>query len=261
MGGDPLLLVHGFTGAKEDFADWMEPLADAGWHVVAPDNRGHGFSDHPGDESAYSLDAFADDLEALVSHLGWTSFALLGHSMGGMVAQRLAVRMADRLTALVLMDTTHRGLSAMPSDQVAAAQHVVRTHGMEALVRLLEAGAGPPRPQAHERVVAARPGFAEFGRMKMHNASPAMYAAMSAELTSFEDGLDALRALSAPTLVIVGAQDEPFLKASQRMAEAIQTAQLVVVPEAAHSPQFENPDAWWSAVSGFLASTRATAKR
>ena len=46
-GGRPLLMVHGFTGAKEDFADFFDRLAERGWHVVAPDLRGHGASDHP----------------------------------------------------------------------------------------------------------------------------------------------------------------------------------------------------------------------
>ena len=41
-GGRPLLLLHGFTGAKEDFTEWLDPLAALGWHGVAPDHRGHG---------------------------------------------------------------------------------------------------------------------------------------------------------------------------------------------------------------------------
>ena len=57
VGGRPLLMVHGFTGAKEDFADWFDSLAERGWHVVAPDLRGHGASDHPARTQDYSLDA------------------------------------------------------------------------------------------------------------------------------------------------------------------------------------------------------------
>ena len=59
VGGRPILLVHGFTGAKEDFTDFLEPLAERGWHAVAPDLRGHGASDHPGDEASYSLEIIA----------------------------------------------------------------------------------------------------------------------------------------------------------------------------------------------------------
>ena len=56
-----------------------------------------------------------------------------------------------------------------------------------------------------------------------------------------------------PALVIVGEQDAPFVGPSKRMAETIPDATLVVIADAGHSPQFENPDDWWSALSTFLA--------
>jgi pimeloyl-ACP methyl ester carboxylesterase len=63
-----------------------------------------------------------------------------------------------------------------------------------------------------------------------------------------------MRSLSCPVLVIVGEQDKPLLAPSRAMAEAIPGATLVVVPDAGHSPQFEHGDAWFSALSTFLAS-------
>src|SRR3954469_7144761 len=103
-GGRPFLLVHGFTGAKEDFTEWLERLANQGWHAVANDNRGHGASSKPDDTGRYSFDALADDVLALADAL-WgrgAHFVLLGHSMGGMVAQVVALRAPERLAALVL---------------------------------------------------------------------------------------------------------------------------------------------------------------
>jgi pimeloyl-ACP methyl ester carboxylesterase len=58
--------------------------------------------------------------------------------------------------------------------------------------------------------------------------------------------------VSVPTLVLVGEQDTPFLADSERMAKTIPGATFAVIPDAGHSPQFENPDAWWDAVSSFL---------
>src|SRR3954463_791815 len=87
-GGRPFLLVHGFTGAKEDFTEWLDRLADAGWHAVAADNRGHGASEKPDDEGQYTFDLLAGDVLDLAGTL-WgndASFLLLGHSMGGVVA-------------------------------------------------------------------------------------------------------------------------------------------------------------------------------
>ncbi len=110
-GGRPLVLVHGFTGAKEDFTDWLDPLAELGWHAIAPDQRGHGESHKPTDERAYSFEIFAADLLGLLDAMGWSSAVALGHSMGGMVLQTAALNnertavnlLGRRLTASVLL--------------------------------------------------------------------------------------------------------------------------------------------------------------
>src|SRR5690348_10847990 len=107
VGQRPLLLVHGFTGAKEDFTPWLEKLADLGWHAAAPDLRGHGASSKPAAESAYSFEILADDVLRLTDVLGWDTVVMLGHSMGGMIAQFAALAAPARLAGLILMDTTH----------------------------------------------------------------------------------------------------------------------------------------------------------
>ena len=66
--------------------------------------------------------------------------------------------------------------------------------------------------------------------------------------------------LTCPVLVMVGEQDEPFVVASRAMAEAIPGAELVVIPNAGHSPQFENPEAWIAALTGFLSALPAAAR-
>ena len=249
-GGRPVMLVHGFTGAKEDFAEWLDPLAERGWHAVAPDLRGHGDSVQPDDEAAYSLAILADDLLALADDLGWRRFTLLGHSMGGMAAQDLAVRHPDRLDALVLMDTTHRSVDVDP-DQARLAVEIVRSSGIGALADLLAGLDGPLATEADRRVRARRPDYAEYGDAKFRACSSAMYAAMVPRMVVQEDRLDALRRLDLPVLVIVGEEDA-FLAPSLAMAEAIPGAQLTVVAGGGHSPQFEAPEAWWAALSAFL---------
>ena len=101
---------------------------------------------------------------------------------------------------------------------------------------------------------AERPGYAEWADGKVHRCSPAMYAAMAQELCSRPDRLPDLPGLAMPVRVVVGELDRDFVGPSRRMADAIATADLVVIPGAAHSPQFEQPEAWWSAVADFLAA-------
>ena len=251
-GGRPLLLVHGFTGAKEDFGDWIDAFAAQGWWVVAPDLRGHGASHQPAEEDAYSLALFAAEVEALVDELGWDRFALLGHSMGGMIAQVLAIDRPARLTRLVLMDTHHGPLEGLDPEVVAIGMDVLRSQGLPALLELLDAMSAERAP-ADVRVRTTRPGYVEWNERKLASSSPAMYAAMATELVNRPDRLPDLARVAVPTRVVVGEQDQPFLEAARRMADTIEGADLVVIADAAHSPQFENPDAWWEAVSTFLA--------
>ena len=253
-GGRPLLLTHGFTGAKEDFGDWVDAFADEGWWVVAPDLRGHGGSDQPEHEDLYSLAIFARDLLALADDLGWSRFALLGHSMGGMVAQEVALAAPDRIERLVLMDTNHGPVPGLDADTVAFGVEILRTQGIAGLVDVLAQLPQRDKAPSEERVRAERAGYAEFSDAKVHRCSPAMYAAMGVELTTRADRLAEIAGLTMPVRVVVGAEDRDFLPASRRLAEAIPTADLVVIPDAAHSPQFENPQAWWQAVAPFLAA-------
>lgn len=253
-GGRPLLLVHGFGGARQDFADFVDQLAGQGWHVVAPDLRGHGDSDKPADEAAYGFDIFIDDLVALVDHLGWPHFALLGHSMGGMVAQRLALRHPDRLDALVLMDTSHAPPDGLDPALVELAVTVLRDEGAEEFHRLSKLANDPLASPAHARVVRERPGYEAFCDAKSLGASREMRLAMFPQFLVMPDLLDRLAGLDLPVLVLVGEQDQAFIGHAQRMAAAIPGARLEVIAGAGHSPQFESPAEWWAALSDFLDS-------
>lgn len=253
-GGRPLLLAHGLTGAKEDFADHLDALAAAGWWAVAPDQRGHGGSFKPEDEADYSLAHYADDLWALSDTLGWSRLVLLGHSMGGMAVQAAALARPDALDGLVLMDTTYGPIPTIDPDLATIGQSLVRDGGMPAVKAALD-GMGEDAPlgtPAHERLLRERPGYPEFCDRKFLACSPAMYAAMLVALLDQEDRLDDLASLDVATLVIVGDQDEPFLKPSLRMAETMSRTTHVVVPDAGHSPQFENAPVWRQAVLDFL---------
>jgi pimeloyl-ACP methyl ester carboxylesterase len=245
--GNRLLLVHGFGGDRADFTDWLPSLAGLGWDAVAVQLPGHGGVDLA---ASYGLDAFADFVLAQADELGWDQFVLLGHSMGGMVAQLAALRAPHRIEGLVLMGTGHGPVDVDP-DMVEAGKSIVQAGGMAALV---EAQRGQPDTPAHERVVRQRPGYAEFMEAKALAMDPAMWLRLIDDMTTQDDRLAALASLALPTLVVAGEQDDRFLEPCRRLAAAIPGAALVVIADAGHSPQFEAPEQWWAAVSEFLAS-------
>jgi len=256
VAGDPvapsLLLVPGFGGAKEDFADHVDALAH-GHHVVTFDHRGHGQSDHPDDPAMYSLDRLGADVRAVVRALDLRDLRLLGHSMGGMAVRRALLQEPDLARALVFMDTSPGAPPGLDIELVRLGVEVARTSGMTTLRELQDELdlLGSP---AHRRVLDQRPGFREYMLDRWRALSPVMWSTLALEITTQPDQLDGLRSIRVPALVIVGDQDLEFLAPSRAIASALAHARLVEIPDAGHSPQFENPDAWRAAVLEFLGS-------
>ena len=255
--GAPLLLVHGFGGAKEDFADHLGALAEHA-DVAVFDHRGHGASDKPADEAAYSLDRLMADTLGVADALGWAQFRLLGHSMGGMVARRLVLAHPERVGALVLMDTSSGPPPGVDPAIVAVGVQVARTEGMDALKAAFDE-LDPLATPAYERLLTERPGYREFCDRKWAAQAAEMWTALATEMVHQPDQLDALRGVTCPTLVLVGEEDHGFLAGSRDMARVVPEAQLVVVPDAGHSPQFENPPVWFAAVDDFARVHRRAA--
>jgi pimeloyl-ACP methyl ester carboxylesterase len=247
-----LLLVHGFGGAKEDFLDHVGVLA-RDHRVVVFDHRGHGASDAPSDPAAYSLDRLAADTLAVAEANGLHHLRLLGHSMGGMVTRRLVLEHPERVTALVFMDTSAGAPAGLDPELVALGVEVLQTQGMDELKRVQDE-LDPLGSPAYRRVLAERPGFREFADRKWASLSPVMWATLVAEIVSQEDQLADMASLRQPTLVIVGDQDATFIEPSREIAATVPGAQLAVIADAGHSPQFENPAAWLAAMTTFLGS-------
>ncbi len=254
--GPALLLVHGFGGAKEDFFDQIDDLA-RDHQVLVPDLRGHGESDGPEDEARYSFDRFAADLVNILDHLGLESVRLLGHSMGGMVARRFVLANPHRVDALILMDTSPGPVPGMDGELIGLGVQIANEQGMDELKRVMDAFA-PLGTAAYERTLQERPGYREFGDAKWETLSRSMYTKMLIEIRDQPDELAALAAVRCPTLVIVGIEDTPFLGVSEQVVETIPDAVLVVIPDAGHSPQFENGAVWLDTLRGFLAALRTT---
>jgi pimeloyl-ACP methyl ester carboxylesterase len=253
--GPGLILVHGHGGAKEDFADHVERLAER-HTVVTFDHRGHGASDHPDDAASYSLARMRADTWEVADAVGLERFRVLGHSMGGMIVRRMPLEQPERVDALVLMDTSAGPVPDLVPELVEIGAYVGLREGKDALKVLLDS-VGTLDTEAYRRLLADRPGYREFEDRKWADTSVVMWSTLAVEIAHQPDDLPMLRELTCPTMVIVGALDVAFVAVSHAMAGAIPRARLEVIPDAGHSPQFECPDQWIDRLERFLAGLPA----
>jgi len=251
--GFPVVLVHGFTGNARNWALTVPALADR-FRTVSVDLRGHGQSAKPTREEDYRQESMADDVYQLLQHLGISDCYLVGHSMGGMVAQLLTLAHPDVVRALVLVDTA----ADMPETLAARDRRaqrerlaeIARTQGMEAVFEeqlRLDTITNPSRAQ-----LQSNPQFLENWRAQFLMTSPEAYIYCSRGLGARKPLLDELTKVSVPTLIICGENDEPFVEPSRRMHQAIPGSELAMLAGSGHTPQIEVPAEFNRVLLGFL---------
>ncbi|MGO4571613.1 3-oxoadipate enol-lactonase [Microvirga sp. 2TAF3] len=228
----PVLVFSNSLGS--DFRIWREvvPAFLDRFRIVLYDKRGHGLSDAP--PAPYTIDDHADDLLALLDRLGIGPAAIVGLSVGGMIAQRLAVRTPDRVSALVLCDTAARiGTPETWNERIAA----VESTGIESIAeRILERWFTPFFRETRD---------ADYvGWRNMLIRTPAHgYAGTCAAIRDADLTADASR-IKAPTLCVVGDQDGSTPPDLVRgTAKLIPGAHFEIIHGAGHIPCIEQPDA------------------
>ena len=259
-GARPFVLLHGFTGFRDDFATQMEALAAAG-RTLAPDLPGHGASGRHADPARYTLDALAEDLRAWLAAVAPEQpVDLLGHSMGGMLALRIALAEPARVASLVLMDTSAGPLAHVDRGLLETAARLAREAGTKALAAVLRARAAddPERGEPDRRVErtwgAER--FWAWRTARVEATDPLAYEVLGAQMLDAPDLEPRLGGIAVPALVLVGAEDGPFLEPARVLAEGLPAARYVAIPGAAHQPQHESPQAWREAVLAHLRRVR-----
>jgi pimeloyl-ACP methyl ester carboxylesterase len=243
----PLVLIHGFTGGRIDFADVIDELA-ADRRVVIWDHRGHSDSTNTGDADSYTFDLLVADAVAALDALGLDRFHLLGHSMGGVVAQRVALEHPDRVVSLILMDTLAEAGSAIPQSWIDKFLAMGRAEGMGKVADTMAAvTAGTSvAPEADQ------PRIADRNKHKLTNMDAEAFGSLARELRTFDALLPRLGEIGCPTTVIVGERDVNLRDQSDAIAAAITGSELVVIDGAAHCPQEERREAWLAAVQRHL---------
>jgi 3-oxoadipate enol-lactonase len=216
--------------------------------ILTYDCRGHGQSDTP--EGPYSLEAFGHDLEDLLNRVGWassqTKVHVAGASMGGCVAQQMALTRPDVVQSLALFDTTAWFGAGAPEAWEGRAKQA-EEKGMASLVDFQHARWFSDEYQAQQPEVVARTLAA------LSNANVKGFAATCRMLGTI-DLRSQLAQLRIPTAVIVGEQDMATpLEMSRDLQSRIAGATLEIIPRARHLSFIERADAAAAALSKLIA--------
>ena len=238
---------HGLLFSGWMFRAQIEALRDT-YRCVAVDWRGQGES--PRARHGYDMDTLAQDAAALIERTGAAPAHYVGLSMGGFVGLRLGARRPELIRSLVLLDT---------SAERETPRFMVQDLLLAAIYRV--AGIGPVRGQA-EKVMfgpsfrndpAGRALIDEWAARVSRSDRAGIAAAVRGVVTR-KSVLPELSRITAPTLVIVGADDTPCPPERARtIAAGIAGARLETVPNSGHSSTVEQPDLVTRLVEGFLA--------
>jgi pimeloyl-ACP methyl ester carboxylesterase len=247
--GPPLLCIMGLGGRGTDWNPAFVAAMAPHHEMIRFDNRGTGRSDRP--EEPYSLDVMADEAVGILDAVGRTRAHVLGVSMGGMIAQLVALRHPARVDRLVLI-ATHAGgaavtpptpdaMGALMGDRSRPVAELVR----EAMTTITAPGFAARRPEAIDALVANAVALP---------TPPASFARqMQAILAS--DRSARLAEIAAPTLVIHGVDDPLVPHANgEALARAIPDARLLSLEACGHMPMWECPDALARGIRRFLAA-------
>jgi pimeloyl-ACP methyl ester carboxylesterase len=259
-GACPLLLMHGFTGHRDDFIERIPELAEQG-RVLAPDLRGHGSSTHTGRAESFGFEQLVDDLRALLDALGIDRCDLLGHSVGGMLTLRFALAFPERVASLILLNTAPFAPDDYEPAVFEKAGAIALAKGMARLQELIEQAArnAVDASAADRQTEKWADVYWTHHRRRYREMDPAAYGAFGAAMLGQTSLAPRLGEIRCPTTVIVGADDRKFLKGADVLAAAIEGARRVTIPDAGHHPHMENPEAWLAAMREHRGSGSAAA--
>lgn len=248
--GDPLILLHGFTGSTETWTPHV-PILSQKFRVITLDLPGHGKTESPAEIEHYDIKRSHDILWSILEYLKITRTNLLGYSMGGRVALSFAIEHPDRINRLVL-ESTSPGLSdpderqaRIADDHALAAR--IENEGMEAFVNhwenipLFDSQSEEIKAQQRPHRLKNNPqGLANSLRGMGTGAQPSYWERLSE--------------LQAPTLLIAGQLDAKYSALARQMANVLPNRALAIVENAGHAVHLEQPQTFDKLVLDFLES-------
>jgi pimeloyl-ACP methyl ester carboxylesterase len=231
--GPTLLLTHGYSSTSTMWNGQIDALSKH-YKLVLWDMRGHGQSDYPEDPAAYSEALTISDMAALLDEVGATSAIVGGLSLGGYMSLAFYRSHPERVRALLIIDTG-------PGFKNEDARDAWNKRAHDTGDRFEREGLAVLQSLSRERSSVS------------HRDASGLARAARGMLTQRDASvMESLPAIKVPALVIVGADDTPFLAASDYMAAKIPGAKKMIIPAAGHAVNIDQPQAFVEAVLPFL---------
>jgi 3-oxoadipate enol-lactonase len=245
--GAPVVMLSHSLGSDLSMWDPQMKVLEARFRVLSYDTRGHGQSEVP--EGAYTLDQLVDDAAALLEALKIDRVHFIGLSMGGMIAQGLALKHPGRIESLVLCDTS----AMIPEAAQAVIQERIDTARREGLAALVD---GTLARWFTPGYLKRKTSEAELIR-RIFLATPAAGYIGCTEAIRRLNYLEALTRIQCPALILVGAEDPGTpVAASQAIHAKIAGSKLVVIPAASHLSNIEQAEGFNTNIVEFLTKGR-----
>jgi pimeloyl-ACP methyl ester carboxylesterase len=231
--GPPLLLTHGYSSTS---AMWQGQVDALSKHhkLVLWDMRGHGRSDYPEDAAAYSEALTVADIAALLDAAGADKAIVGGLSLGGYMSLAFYRTHPERVRALLIIDTG-------PGFKKDDARDAWNKRALDTADRFDREGLAVLKSASSERSTVSHRDATGLAR-----AARGMLTQRDAQV------IESLPGIKVPALVVVGADDAPFLAASDYMSAKIPAAKKVVILSAGHAVNIDQPQAFIEAVLPFL---------
>jgi 2-succinyl-6-hydroxy-2,4-cyclohexadiene-1-carboxylate synthase len=251
--GEPLILLHGFTGSTKSWQR-VVPFLRNRHQLIRIDLIGHGLSEAPADHSRYSMHYAIQDLLFVLDYLGLGKIHLLGYSMGGRCALHFAAHYPRRVKTLIL-ESSSPGIenysereARIKSDEALA--EFIETAGLEAFVN----------KWTNLDLFASQQLLPEWVRnevrlQRLQNRPQGLANSLRGMGTGVQQSLwNCLKQIEIPTLLLVGKMDAKFCRLGVSMHELMPNSTLQIISDAGHTIHLERPVQFTHAVNHFLAS-------
>ena len=237
--GPVVLLTHGYSSTAQMWSGQVDAIAKD-HRLITWDMRGHGQSDSPEDPELYSEAHTIADMAALLDEVGARRAIIGGLSLGGYMSLAFNRVHPDRVAALLIIDTG----PGYKNDEARAGWTKTSLRTAE---RYETEGLGLLSTGSAER------------RTARHTSATGLALAARGMLTQRDAGvITSLPDIKAPSIVIVGSEDTPFLAASDYMAAKIPGAKKVIIEGAGHAANIDKPEAFNAALMDFLGTLKAS---